>query len=206
MCTGLKMCTVTAKRTNCLLSCIRRKVARSLKEAGDICALLQGCSKATVVCSSPFSAPAHFICSVIYHLIPISLRSSRDLRQKDQSSLGYHSVGSSYTYGWSGDIYTFICFREFSPLPLSFLPRTSKLAVNLSWISKDIRNVRQLARCSEKWSEKKESGDASQEMDPVLRGKCIHHSDNFCHRKAIWINKDRVTQPLCRSSFLPGQL
>lgn len=34
-----QQCTVTANKGNCLLSCIRRKVARSLKETGGIYAL-----------------------------------------------------------------------------------------------------------------------------------------------------------------------
>jgi len=52
-----QQCTVTANKANCLLSCIRRKVTRSLKEAGGISALQQGYNSLvfTVFClSSPW--------------------------------------------------------------------------------------------------------------------------------------------------------
>lgn len=126
-----QQCSVSANKANCLLSCIRSKMVRSLKEAEGMHALQQGYNSLvfTVLCFSP-----PWMLSPLSSDTGIAPALFMEGHKAVRSKLLWVPFCRFQLHLWLEwrHIYVLICFWEFPPLPLSLLPHTSKPAVNLS--------------------------------------------------------------------------
>lgn len=144
-----QQCTVTTNKANCLLSCIRRKVARSCKEAEGRYALQQGYNSLifTILCLSP-----PWMLSSLSSDTSIAPSLFVQEHKAVRSKLPWVPFCRFQLHLWLKwrHIYILVCFWEFPPLPLSLLPHTAEACSQPQLNTKGTRNVRQLLRCSEK--------------------------------------------------------